>query len=289
MVSNIILQAFLDDGICFTECLEILAVAYGRKKIVRLTGNRQRLKLLEALMQRIPIHCLIAPFHLEPVFSGALGDHFGRVAQGEPQGEKEGALFAGPQALIEAAANMELHGCDAEEAAELYGYPLCCARNYERAIQHGAYWADSFLAGTRGTTRAPWLMNRFGRLFAPYLSLLPDYFPCHITCAPSLALAQEYLTMLEQEALGVLAEHAKIHLARTVLRHGGCLYQVSRPEGKNKETAVTVLAAWPYAGQALDATVLLLRLEGKEISVSIPGKTSSAGETDRAAVCLIFE
>lgn len=288
MVSNVILQAFLDDGISFIECLEILAVACGRKKIVRLTGNEQRLKDIEALMQRIPIHCLIAPLHLELMFSRPLGDCFVRAAHGLPHGEEEGVLYAGAPTLLEAAVEMELHDCTAEEAAELYGFPQCCARHYEHTIQQSEYWVDSFLAGVRGMVHAPWLMNRFGRLFAPYLSMLPDYFPCHINCASSLALAGRYRDMLEQEGLSVLAELAKRHLARTVLHHAGCLYLVNTPEDEREEQAVRVLAVWPYAGQAFESDVLIVRLEREALSVSVPGKTRATDMVDHPAACLIF-
>ena len=288
MVSNVILQAFLDDGISFTECLEILAVACGRKKIVRLTGNRQRLKALKAFMQRISIHCHIAPFHLELMFSRPLGDCFVRAAHGLPHGEEEGVLYAGAPTLLEAAVEMELQDCTAKEAAELYGFPQCCARNYEHTIQQGEYWVDSFLADVRGLVHAPWLMNRFGRLFSPHLSMLPDYFPCHATCAPSLALAKEYLDMLEQEGLGTLAELAKNHLARTVLYHTGCLYMVSPPKDEEAETSVAVLAVLPYAGQALDTTALNIRRRGEDIFVSTSEKTRVADVVEHQAVCLSF-
>jgi hypothetical protein len=288
MVSSVILQAYLDERISFTHCLEILAVACGRKRIARFTGNGAHLKDLETLMGRISMPCAIAPLHLEPVFSGPLGDHFGRVAHGLPHGEEEGVLFLGPPDFIEAAVDMELHGCAAEQAAELYGYPLCCARNYERAIQHGAYWVDSFLAGIRGIMRAPWLMNRFGRLFVPHHSILPDYFPCHINCSPSLALAGTYHDMLEQEGLHALIALVKGHLARTVLRHAGCLYMVSQPEIEKEETVATVLAVWPYASQVLDTEVLSIRQEEGDIFVTVPGKTRVACGAEHPATCLIF-
>jgi hypothetical protein len=173
----------------------------------------------------------------------------------------------------------------------LYGYPQCCAQNYEANIQHNAYWVDSFFAGVSGVARISWLMNRMGRLFAPYLSMLPDYFPCNVTCADSLRLAEEYAALLEVAGLTLLRDLAKEHLARPVLKHAGCLYwlrpiQEGELNGEGTPIVVQVADAIAYAGTRLEIDTLTLVRKPGGLAV-LEAASHCDGNTD--TVLLLFE
>ena len=200
-----LLRALLDERLEWTDFLELLAVRAGRKSVVRLTGQPDRLEELSRLAQMIDLPCAVAPLHLEGVFVTSLRDRFSRLRPGFPGAGEEGILFIGREEGISRALDMEGEGCPPDAAARLYGYPQCCARVYQNRIQNGQCpWVDSFLAEVRGVAHFPWQMNRMGRLFAPYLSILPDYFPCSPRCAESLNMAESYADLLHEAGLSML-------------------------------------------------------------------------------------
>jgi hypothetical protein len=293
VIINTILQAFLNDRITFTECLEILAVIRERKRVARLTGDRARLADLNDLARDLGWPGAAAPFHLERTFANRLGDAFCRLVSGPPPPGRDGVFFIGRPDAITAAVEMEARGCPAEEAARLYGYPPCYARKYETKIQHGEFWVKSFLDGLGGIVRAPWIMNRFGRFFAPYLSILPDYFPCHLRCDASLALGQAYLDILREAGLDAWGELAKSHLARPMLHYDGGLYLV-RPETESEPTPdgqplrVEVLSVWAYAGCPLPAPELAIRLTAAGLAVSPAGAAASGAASPTASYIMFL-
>ena len=80
-----LLRALLDERLEWTDFLELLAVRAGRKSVVRLTGQPDRLEELSRLAQMIDLPCAVAPLHLEGVFVTSLRDRFSRLRPGFPQ------------------------------------------------------------------------------------------------------------------------------------------------------------------------------------------------------------
>ena len=276
MFDRTILQTFLQEIISFTECLELLAVTVQQKPLIRMTGSANRLETLVALMRKLDLPHVIAPIHLVPRFDSNLDDHFASIAPGLPQDGQEGVLFAGLAEAVSAAMELELHGCPTMDAARLYGYPLCCAQNYDEHIQQGEYWINSFLSGLHGVVWAPWFMNRIGRLFSPCLSSLPDYFPCHLQCPASLELAKEYMTLLEKLDLALLVQLVKEHLTRPVLRHAGCLYLLQPSKEQELPAANTTMIAEivdviSYAGAKIPENSLVLTYKNGALHIQTPG------------------
>jgi hypothetical protein len=256
-VAGEVLEAFLDGDLNFTDCLEILAVANGIKRVARFTVPGPLFGALERLSGRLGLCASLAPYHLVKEFANSLEDSFARIVPGFPGACEEGVVFVGTPESVREAAEMEARGCAAGEAADLYGYPSCCAANYESAIQNGkSFWVDSFLGTLTGVVSAPWVVNRFGRLFDPCLSMLPDYFPCRIGCEESRRLGGTYLSMLRDSGLCLIAGLAERHLSAPVVRQGGCLYRV-RPENgavpspEGPPVPVEVLNLWSYSGTPL--------------------------------------
>ena len=291
MHRDILLRAFLEDRIEWTECLEMLALCGGRKNVVRLTGQPSRLENLAVLARELGLASGAAQLHLETRFDTTLMDHFSQLAAGYPQAGEEGILFIGSKTTVAAALELETSGCPSDAAARLYGYPECCAHAYQQHIQSGhSLWVDAFFAETHGIARLPWQMNRTGRLFAPYLSLLPDYFPCSPTCAESLKLARSYSDMLDEIGLGSLENLIHEHLARPLLLHAGCLYRLHTVQGAvapsdNPRTfRVQVMDALPYAGTALASRELTLSWDSEKLALCAPGSADNA-----TAVLIMFE
>ena len=284
-----LLRALLDERLEWTDFLELLAVRAGRKSVVRLTGQPDRLEELSRLAQMIDLPCAVAPLHLEGVFVTPLRDRFSRLRPGFPGAGEEGILFIGREEGISRALDMEGEGCPPDAAARLYGYPQCCARVYQNRIQNGQCpWVDSFLAEVRGVAHFPWQMNRMGRLFAPYLSILPDYFPCSPRCAESLNMAESYADLLHEAGLSMLEKLIREHLARPVLRHAGCLYLLhplrdALSSGNGEDLHVRVMDVFPYAGPAVESPELTITCGPGGLALRETGKT------DGAAALMLFE
>jgi hypothetical protein len=143
-------------------------------------------------------------------------------------------LFIGDPQLTRIAEKIELNGCNAEEIAELYGYPICCAQSYD-SIQKGELWLVPFLSEVKGPAQFDWRLNRFARLFSPGLSILPDYFPCRADCKASLNLAERYWNMLIELGLNDLAEVIQSHLSQVILIHQGAVSLLRRIDGIKAE------------------------------------------------------
>ena len=291
MVVLKILEAFERRRLAFYEALELLALTAGLKQVVRLTGTTRRLNSLAGWLKSLGLGSRVASFHLETVFSTGLGDCFSRLAPEPPAGRQAGVIFIGEPQIAEAAEELERNGCPAGPVAELYGYPKCCAENYETDIQGGHYWLESFLRGLTGFAAAPWPMNRFGRLFQAGLTALPDYFPCRLDCAASLELSGRYLAMLRDFKLSALVEMMADYLRRPVLHQAGVVYQVRAALDQDWELRpfeAEVLSAWSYGGKSLPATRLFIRPQGRGISVRVLPEDCEARPEEKSSTFIRF-
>lgn len=292
----VFLEAYANDLLSFTEALELIAATRHHKRLVRLTGLRSRLDALTQVMHKAAIHWRIAPLHLIERFQTPLGDSFASIQKGEPQEGEVGILFAGEPTTVAAAIEVETNGCAATEAAAIYGYPTCCAVSYKQ-IQHGRFWVDILLNDIGAVTCAPWGMNRFARLFPPYLSILPDYFPCSLRCEGSIALAKAYTKMLSENGeLSGLLVPLEQHLSRPVLHYGGALYQLDcLPLQQNDFTcdkgyaSVQVISTWSYTDGPVLSGKLDLEWADNMLHVA-PEHPISSGQPKptHPATCIVF-
>jgi hypothetical protein len=268
-----ILRAYLHENIGFTDLMELLAVVLGKKSVARFTGLPETLERFSSLMREINISFKIPPIHLETQYENTIYDTFSKLSPGHATDMEEGILFAGDPDSIQKAIDLETNGCPADKTANLYGYPDCCAQNYENNIQRKVYWTDSFFRSSKPIENGSWMMNRLGRLFSPYLSILPDYFPCSFKCSKSLKLSEEYSSLLETAGLSSLLDLAKEHLSRPVLRHAGCIYWL-RPfqkplffeEGEPFEAEVMEVLS--YEGIRLSGGALTLSYKDSFLTVN---------------------
>lgn len=276
-----LLTAFEDDTLEWTDFLEILAVLKNLKKLARVAGSLEKIEKCEQLAFKLGLSSQLAPFHFKNEFSTHLHDNFGRVESGFPGILDKGFLFIGRNIGAKPPLDLSDGANLAKTAAKLYGYPSCCASAYQNYIQSGEkLWLDVFLAGLKGVVSAPWRMNRIGRLFAPWLSLLPDYFPCSVFCKESLLLACEYEKLLNGEFL-CLADALRQHLMHPVLRHGGCLYWLQENRLKPSSYIVLGSIACGKATPIADGAILTIEKADELRILETPVH-------DRNALLLIF-
>lgn len=120
----------------------------------------------------------------------------------------------------------------ARELAALYGYPECCATAYAE-VQGGKPWLEVFLRGSDPTDRIrDWRGNKTAYLFPPHPTLLPEYFPCSVDCAPTARLARAYEAVLQEHGLQKLLDIIREGLMRPLLLFGGIMYRFDGLESR---------------------------------------------------------
>jgi len=214
----------LEDRIEFKNLMEFLALFAGVKPVVRLTGTPENLATLENALSPF-VECIErSPMGLLKVYSNDLSDSFYKVVSGDTLDFDLMVTFFGKHDNVVEALRAETKGCDDQATARTLGYPVCCARNYA-SIKTGRHWVSSYISGTHGIVNAPWQANKLAYLFAPGLTLLPDYFPCSVSCNDSWRLARDYHKVLCEQGLNDLESAVKKHLTgMAIILAGEILY-----------------------------------------------------------------
>lgn len=253
------------------DFLELLAVLMGEKKFVQISGSVKRLEMLSSLAHTFDLYWAIPPIHLETIFDTSMGDSFFRYAPGKPENDAEGIIFIGDKSTIIYMIDMKNKGFSDKEAANLYGYPSCCANIYKNNIKNGnKTWVDSFLENIHGVKILPWQTNRLARIFTPYFSCIPDYFPCSPFCEASIRLAKIYFSLLQRLKLYNLAALVKKHLSQPLLRYKGCIYllnKIATDKLTNCKLTVKVDGVNPYIGTPITNKELNLHCTSEGIFI----------------------
>ena len=214
----------LDRGwIAWANVLELLAYASGFKPVVRLVADAASREILADFCQRQQWPWRWSGFWLEPVFHTPLNDTFTRLVYGHVPPNCNRVLFVGHEAATRRAEELEgmSDPMTARELAALYGYPECCVTAYAE-VQSGKPWLEVFLRGSDPGDRVrDWRVNKAAYLFPPHPTLLPEYFPCSVDCAPTARLARAYEAVLDEYGLRELADIIRQSLMRPLLLFGG--------------------------------------------------------------------
>ncbi len=227
--------ALLDrDLITWANVLELLAYASGFKPVVRLVADAASGEVLAEFCRRQHWPWRWSGFWLEPVFHTPLNDTFTRLAYGQAPPNCNRVLFVGHDAATRRAEELESMAdpMAARELAALYGYPECCVAAYTE-VQSGKPWLEVFLRGSDPADRVrDWRGNKAAYLFPPHPTLLPEYFPCSVDCAPTARLARAYEAVLDEYGLRELADIIRQSLMRPLLLFGDSLYRFDGLESR---------------------------------------------------------
>lgn len=223
-----LLELLDSEVIKFAEFLELLAHVHGHKTIVRLVADSLRCEALLQFLAKTGLEHRVSDFCLRAEFSTGLGDTFQRVDPSRSL-DADFVVFVGAPAMTAEAHAMELQGADAGSCARAYGYPACCATSY-LGVQEGTPWVVPFLEGLAPVSWHDWRMNRLASLFPPYLTVIPDFFPCSIRCPSTGALSLEYEQLLLSVGLSELRDLVAAELRRPLLVHDGWIYRFERIE-----------------------------------------------------------
>ena len=210
----------------FKSFIEFLALKVGFKNVVRLVVNETTYLIIDNLCKRHGITCLKSDFGLKLSFSTNLLDSFYEITTSDCQDSDCFVIFCGSKNSVSEACVIERDGCNSDETARIYGYPKCCAQNYQR-IQDGEHWIIPYLTNVSAPGPYSWMNNKLAYLFQPHLTIFPDYFPCSIDCLETHRLASKYSTSMENLGLGSLLKIVKNSLTLPILVHGGYIYQFS--------------------------------------------------------------
>jgi hypothetical protein len=217
-----ILELLDRDWIARAKVLELLAYASGFKPVVRLVADAASGEALTKFCQRQHWPWRWSDFWLEPVFHTPLNDTFTRLAYGQAPLNCNRVLFVGHEAATHRAEELEgmADPMAARELASLYGYPECCVAAYAE-VQSGKPWLAVFLRDSDPGDRVrDWRGNKAAYLFPPHPTLLPEYFPCSVDCAPTARLARTYEAVLQEHGLQKLLVILREGLMRPLLLYG---------------------------------------------------------------------
>lgn len=222
------------DWIAWANVLELLAYASGLKPVVRLAADAASGEVLAEFCRRQHWPWRWSGFWLEPVFHTSLNDTFTRLAYGPAPADGDRVLFVGHDAATRRAEELEgmTDPLAARELAALYGYPACCAAAYAE-VQRGKPWLEVFLRGSDPADQVrDWRGNKAAYLFPPHPTLLPEYFPCSVDCAPTARLARAYEAVLDECGLWELVAIIRENLMRPLLLFGGIMYRFDGLESR---------------------------------------------------------
>lgn len=222
------------DWIAWANVLELLAYASGLKPVVRLVADAASGEVLADFCQRQHWPWRWSGFWLEPVFHTPLNDTFTRLAYGNTPANCDRVLFVGHEAATRRAEELESMAdpMATRELAALYGYPECCVAAYAE-VQNGKPWLEVFLRGSDPADRVrDWRGNKVAYLLPPHPTLLPEYFPCSVDCAPTARLTRTYEAVLDEYGLRELADIIRENLMRPLLLFGGSLYRFDGLESR---------------------------------------------------------
>ena len=222
------------DWIAWANVLELLAYASGLKPVVRLMADAANREILADFCQRQHWPWRWSGFWLEPVFHTPLNDTFTRLAYGHAPPNCNRVLFVGHEVATRRAEELEgmADPMAARELAALYGYPECCVAAYAE-VQNGKPWLEVFLRDSDPTDRVrDWRGNKAAYLFPPHPTLLPEYFPCSVDCAPTARLARTFEAVLQEYGLQKLLDIIREGLMRPLLLFGGSLYRFDGLESR---------------------------------------------------------
>ena len=227
------LLILLDKGLIeFKSFIEFLALQHGQKNVVRLVVDEPTYLVLEKLCKKHGIAFLKSDFNLKLAFTTSLLDTFYEITSADNPDSDRFVIFCGNKETAIEACSVERDGCDVEETARIYGYPKCCAQNYQR-VQNGEHWVVPYLTNASSTGPYSWLNNKVAYLFQPHLTIIPDYFPCAIDCEKTHNLAQRYASLLRDAGLHSILNIIRDSLRLPLLFHDGYIYQFSDLKGQS--------------------------------------------------------
>ena len=204
--------------------LELLGLHGGLKAVVRLPVTDSEGQIVSKYCTRIGWHVVQSSFRIATVRTTPLGDHFTiNVPWDDPRGLISIVYISGNLETAKKAEITDQTGSNIE-LATLYQYPTCCASGYEE-IMDGAYWVDVLVRRSRRSHQSHF-SNKLAYLFDG-ASLIPDYFPCSLSCNASESLGKEYDTLMRSFGLTDHVDSLCERLTRPILISEGSAYQFS--------------------------------------------------------------
>jgi hypothetical protein len=193
----------------FKNLIEFIMLKRGHKQVIRFVGQSALLNKLKALALRSGLEIMTSQFMLKDVRKNTTFDVFQKHVPWNDQLELDYVIYIGNPNAVSQAKEIEEKGCNDQDTANIYGYPDCCAKSYNR-IQGGENWMKVYLEGT-DKLHYSYHLNKIALLFPPHLTLHQDYFPCSVKCKLSterVLLAEQLLIEEEMsEILSILRQH----------------------------------------------------------------------------------
>lgn len=217
-----ILNLYAERKLQFKNIVEFALFLTNRKSVVRLVGDLTFYEEIKSRIDAFGFACEQSDFMLRTIKSTHTSDQFQEHIKFHPDLGSEIVIYVGSKEAALEAKYVEAMGCDDLMVAKVYGYPTCCGSAYHEISQSDS-WINRFME-ERNAVRYSYLSNKIGYLIPPYLSLHKDYFPCSISCIPTMRLCSLAEIALSEIGLDYLVPNIRRHLAGLCLIVGGNLY-----------------------------------------------------------------
>lgn len=205
--------------------LELLAIWKGCKSVIRLVVTDDTYKPVQEFCEDLALVQMHSIKRQAPKVSTSTGDTFTvSVEWDDPTGKFFVVIIGRTAEAVQKAIECEDAEVSFREFGSLYGYPPCCIETYAE-IQGGEDWIASYLRRSPLHLPGRAAGNRLAVLFDGS-TLIPDYFPCTIGCAPTAKLGEQYSALLRDAGWSAYLYKIQESLMSPILIRSGTLLQL---------------------------------------------------------------
>lgn len=199
------------------ESLELAALAFGIKKVVRITIYKERTAQLKRRCTKSGFEVLIPELFIRKFRQDADKNEFFSLVDkcDDPWCLQVAYVYRrANKATASKLYELECGEGTSEEIGRILGYPTCCCRNYSK-IEAGEDWLERMLKNTPARSTPFAACNRCARLFGDW-GVLPDFFPCSFSCCYCARWAEQIDKAGRQCGLGGYLDNAWRELRRPI-------------------------------------------------------------------------
>lgn len=205
--------------------LELLGLFAGVKRVVRLVATEETYPLIAEFCQRSGLLQAHSKKKQAPKTRAATGDTFTvSVDWDDPTGKYFVAIIGQNYNAVDSALNCEDRDVSYQAFGELYEYPACCTEAYVD-LMAGEEWVSAYLRRSPLGEDGSLYSNRLATLFDGS-TLIPDFFPCRLSCERAKGIGKRYKALLESIAWHEYLSQTEASLSTPILVRSGALIQL---------------------------------------------------------------
>ena len=209
--------------------IELLALWAGKKRVVRIVASDATYDAVKRFCELTHLVFGHSAKKQAPRLNTSTGDTFTvSVPWDDPTGEYFAVIVGRREEAVTHALDCESSDVSFRTFGELYEYPECCIEGYSD-IESGDDWIRAYLRRSPIDVAGHHYGNRLAVLFDT-ATLIPDFFPCCISCEPTRRLGEQYAQLLKEAGLESHLRQIRRSLLSPILIRHGALLQLSESQ-----------------------------------------------------------